>query len=424
MRRYDSYKDSGVEWLGEVPSHWSLKKSKFLWKEIDDRSIHGNEELLSVSQYSGIVPRADDSRSESLEDYKKCYPDDLVVNIMLAWMGGLGITKHTGIVSPAYCVYRQKENHNSKFLGYLYRTPLYLAEFARRSKGVVPSRWRMYTEDFGQVITLLPPREEQDRIVAFLDEKTAEIDAAIVKKERLIELLNEQKLILFDSILYGFRESKHLTQTGDIFIPELGRDVSLMKLGHVCNRISDGPHFSPPYVNEDNGYPFLSAGNIRPDQFLLEDIKYVSEKHFKEFCKRITPEVGDVLYTKGGTTGVAKAVDISFQFQVWVHIAVLKLRREIICPFYLAYVLNSSKCYEQSQLFTRGATNKDLGLTRMKNIVFPFVNMGRQRQVVSELDLIRSDYKQAVDVIKKEISFLGIFKDGLIADVVMGKLKP
>ena len=150
MQRYDNYKDSGVEWLGEVPSNRLLKKSKYIWKEINDRSIHGDEELLSVSQYSGIVPRADESRSESLDDYKKCYQNDLVVNIMLAWMGGLGITKYAGIVSPAYCVYRQIESHNPKFLGYLYRTPAYLAEFARRSKGIVPSRWRMYTADFTQ----------------------------------------------------------------------------------------------------------------------------------------------------------------------------------------------------------------------------------------------------------------------------------
>lgn len=152
MLRYESYKPSVTEWLGNIPSHWTEKKSKFLWREKEDRSLLGNEELLSVSQYSGIVPRAEDSRSESLEDYKKCQPDDLVINIMLAWMGGLGVSNHVGIVSPAYCVYRQLEKHNPQYLGYLYRTPLYLAEFARRSKGIVPSRWRMYTEDFGRVL--------------------------------------------------------------------------------------------------------------------------------------------------------------------------------------------------------------------------------------------------------------------------------
>src|SRR5574343_528073 len=133
MQSYESNKPSGMDWLGDIPSHWRLKKSKFLWREKEDRSLLGDEELLSVSQFSGVVPRAEISRSESLEDYKQCKPNDLVINIMLAWMSGLGVSKDAGIVSPAYCVYRQLEDHNPWYFDYLYRTPLYLAEFARRS---------------------------------------------------------------------------------------------------------------------------------------------------------------------------------------------------------------------------------------------------------------------------------------------------
>ncbi|MDC7700301.1 restriction endonuclease subunit S [Vogesella indigofera] len=219
MLCYESYKPSGLDWLGDIPSHWGLKKSKFLWREKEDRSLLGTEELLSVSQYSGVVPRAEDSRSESLEDYKRCKPNDLVINIMLAWMSGLGVSKYSGIVSPAYCVYRQLEDHNPWYFDYLYRTPLYLAEFARRSKGIVPSRWRMYTEDFGQILSLLPPREEQDRIVAFLDQKTDEIDAAIAKKERLIELLQEQKNIrIHKAVLRGLNPKVPLRDSGVTWI--------------------------------------------------------------------------------------------------------------------------------------------------------------------------------------------------------------
>ena len=82
-----------------------MHKSKNLWREIEERSEFGNEQLLAVSQYSGITPREEDSRSESLVAYKKCQPNDLVINIMLAWLGGLGVTKQDGIVSPAYCVF-------------------------------------------------------------------------------------------------------------------------------------------------------------------------------------------------------------------------------------------------------------------------------------------------------------------------------
>lgn len=87
LNKYDDYRDSGQYWLGMIPAHWILKKTKFLWRELEDRSITGEEQLLSVSQYNGVIPKEDDSRSGSLVDYKKCSKHDLVVNIMLAWMG-------------------------------------------------------------------------------------------------------------------------------------------------------------------------------------------------------------------------------------------------------------------------------------------------------------------------------------------------
>src|SRR5690606_281708 len=101
---------------------------------------------------------------------------------------------------------------------------------------------------------------------------------------------------------------------------------------------------------------------------------------------RFTPEIGDVLYTKGGTTGVARAVDLSFRFQVWVHIAVLKVKRNRVVPEYLAILLNSPRAYEQAQLFTRGATNQDLGLSRMKGIWFALPPLPEQKAVLSALE--------------------------------------
>ena len=115
---------------------------------------------------------------------------------------------------------------------------------------------------------------------------------------------------------------------------------------------------------------FLSARNIKVDGWSLDDAKYISEDDYVDFSKRIIPEVGDILYTKGGTTGIARVVDLDEKFQVWVHVAVLKIKREISNPQFVAYSLNSAGCYEQAQLFTRGATNNDLGLTRLIKIWF------------------------------------------------------
>ena len=113
MEKYQSYKPSGVEWIGDIPFNWEVRRIKFLFKSIVEKSIDGSEELLSVSEKKGIIPRRelrdeneDLSRSESLEGYLKVKKDDLVNNIMLMWKRGLGFSNYNGIVSPSYSVFR------------------------------------------------------------------------------------------------------------------------------------------------------------------------------------------------------------------------------------------------------------------------------------------------------------------------------
>ncbi|MBK6712751.1 MAG: restriction endonuclease subunit S [Chloroflexi bacterium] len=204
MKPYPAYKDSGFKWLGEIPSHWEAQRVKYLFQEVDERSKDGEETLLSVSQYTGVTVRNSDNHSresESLEGYKVCRPDDFVSNIMLAWMGAFGVTSHHGIVSPAYCVYRLKGDHNPKYFDYLFHTPRYLAEFARNSTGIISSRWRFYTDDFFRIFSILPPREEQDAIVDFIERETAGINQFLANKRQLITLLEEQKQVVINTAM-------------------------------------------------------------------------------------------------------------------------------------------------------------------------------------------------------------------------------
>ena len=124
LNPYPAYKDSGVGWLEDVPEHWEVRRLKYLFQERDSRSADGHEQLLRVSQYTGVTQRkgvdgndAPDIRAESLVGYKSVEPDDLVVNIMLAWNGSLGVSQFRGITSPAYCVYRFRANTHPWVMG-------------------------------------------------------------------------------------------------------------------------------------------------------------------------------------------------------------------------------------------------------------------------------------------------------------------
>ena len=255
MERYSEYKDSGAQWLGKIPKHWDVIKAKYLWNEVFSFSENGSENLLSVSQYDGVTQAKNESRSESLKGYKKVAKDNLVINIMLAWMGGLGVSEYNGIVSPAYCVYRLKKAANPKFMHYLYKTPMYLAEFARHSTGVIPSRWRMYTDDFGQVLTLIPPIDEQDKIVSYLDKVTSKIDEAIAQQQKMIDLLNERKqIIINNAVTKGLNPDAPMKDSGIDWIGEIPEHWEQKRLRFLCN-IKTGD--KDTIDREDNGkYPF------------------------------------------------------------------------------------------------------------------------------------------------------------------------
>jgi type I restriction enzyme S subunit len=166
-------------------------------------------------------------------------------------------------------------------------------------------------------------------------------------------------------------------------LPRLPEGWTWVSVGQVSWSIKDGPHYSPKYAEE--GVPFITGGQVRPSGVDFEAAKFISSALHSELTKRCKPERGDILYTKGGTTGIARVNTYEIDFSVWVHVAVLKLVGSIV-PFYLQHALNSPFCYGQSQRFTHGVGNQDLGLTRMVNIVFGLPPISEQRRIVEEID--------------------------------------
>lgn len=201
-------KPSGVEWIGEIPKHWKVRRNKWVFNEKDDRSATGKEELLTVSHITGVSPRAEKNvgmfLAQTLEGYKHCSVGNLVINTMWAWMGALGISAFDGIVSPSYNVYELKSSeYLPRYYDYLYRTPNHVNEIVRWSKGIWTSRWRLYPDAFFSMFTIIPPFREQTEIANFLDQKTRQIDELIAAEQRKIELLKEYRQSLISEAVTG-----------------------------------------------------------------------------------------------------------------------------------------------------------------------------------------------------------------------------
>lgn len=211
-------KPSGIPWLGDIPEHWEVLRGKYLFREVDERSTSGNEELLSVSHITGVTPRSQKNitmfKAQSYVGHKLCRPGDLVVNTMWAWMAALGVSSLTGLVSPAYAVYRPRhpERLAGMYIDGLLRTKPYVSNIICNSTGVRASRLRLYPEEFFRLQIVLPPPTEQTRIVESISVETAQLKTTITNTEREIVLLCEYRTRLTADVVTGKLDVREAAQ--------------------------------------------------------------------------------------------------------------------------------------------------------------------------------------------------------------------
>jgi len=263
---YPEYKDSGVEWIGSIPRHWAVGRFKHLLRERDARSDDGAETLLSVSAYTGVTPRSDiiDSdehltRAESLVGYKIVQPDDLVINIMLAWNRGLGVSNYHGIVSPAYAVFQPLGALLPTYAHYALRSDEYIKYFKAYSTGVIDSRLRIYPEVFLGLKCALPPIPDQSAIAAFLDQETGKIDALVAEQERLIALLKEKRqAVISQAVTKGLNPNAPMKDSGIEWLGQVPAHWTITKTSYLF-KSAMGQTILAEELVEDGEWPVFSA---------------------------------------------------------------------------------------------------------------------------------------------------------------------
>jgi len=261
---------------------------------------------------------------------------------------------------------RSKPDVCPNYLAHFFKTPEYWSQITMNARGA--AQLGVNATVLKSLSVPLLPIAEQKRIAAILD-KAEELRG--LRRKALGEL---------DAIV----QSIFLEMFGDPAKNPKG--WTNLKLGDVIHSAKDGPHVSPSYV--ENGIPFLSARHIRRGEVLWTDLKFISVEDALIYWRRGKPERGDILYTKGGTTGIAKAIDFDNEIAFWVHIALLKPNRSKVEPLWLENMLNSKYCYQQSQRFTHGIANHDLGLNRMVNIELYLPPLTLQQQFARRVEAI------------------------------------
>lgn len=208
-------KDSGIAWIGEVPKHWGTIRIGNAFSIRNERNYLPMEQVQLLSLYSGkgVFPTGEEgttnrgNHAQTVADYKIVKKNDIVVNIILAWMGSLGISNYNGVVSPAYDVYiPNEEKVVPHYYHYVFRTSGIANECYRYGRGIMMMRWRTYSSEFKRIHVPFPPLEEQQQIADFLDSKCSEIDAIIADKKRQRGILAEYKKSLIYEYVTGKKE--------------------------------------------------------------------------------------------------------------------------------------------------------------------------------------------------------------------------
>lgn len=206
-------KDSGIDWIGQVPCDWNLQRIKTLFDLRTELNFKPLEEVNLISLYTdkGVVQHVDlekttGNKAMNADGYKVVYENDIVVNIILCWMGAIGRSAYNGVTSPAYDVYCPKNGAESRFYHYYFRTAGFNGECFTRGRGIMLMRWRTYSDQFRDIRVVVPPLSEQKEIVKFLDSKCAAIDTLISKKQQFIAELTAYKKSLIYEYVTGKKE--------------------------------------------------------------------------------------------------------------------------------------------------------------------------------------------------------------------------
>ena len=425
MERYDSYKDSGVEWIGKIPSHWNKKRFSYSFsvqkgkipKILSDENNSDSFPYLSMGVLRGEEPKEFSNEN------------DLVVvkegDIGLLWDGSNSgeIVKinQTGILSSTVSHLSIKDkNLNNEFSYYLLK--FYENDFKNNTVGMgIP---HVDGDHVKESKVLIPPLSEQQQIVSFLDTKISHIDSLTDKTQRKIELLKEKRTSLINEVVSkGLNPNVEMKNSGVEWIGEIPSHWEMKKVSYLSKEMISGP-FGSSLKKEfytKSGYKIYGQEQVIKDDFSYGNY-YISEEKFNEL-KRCEIKSGDILISCVGTFGKISMVPNEFEKGI-INPRLLKVSpNDSILSKYFLKLLRSEISFIQFESLSRGGTMGVINLDILRQLKFPLPTISEQQQIISYLDEQTQLIDKTISIEEKRIELLKEYRRSLISEVVTGKLK-
>ena len=430
MRRYPEYKESHADWIGEIPAHWEMINTKYLFRLVTEPAPKNNDyELLSIYTDIGVKPRKEleerGNRATTTDGYWLVKQDDFIVNKLLAWMGAIGLSDYDGVTSPAYDILRKIRPLNERFYEYLFRCGLYFIEFKKWSKGIMEVRLRLYFDQFGQIPLVFPMVDEQDKIVNFLDRKTGQIDELIRIKERRIELLHEQRTVLINqAVTKGLDPNVELKSSGVEWIGEIPKHWRIKRLKYISRIVASyvDKHINPDEIQVN----LCNYTDVYYNEKIDPSIDFMRGSCNQDEYERSLIKKGDIIITKDSESADDIGIPTFIQKELTnvvcgYHLSIIRPLNEIDGEFLFRFI-QSNRTGRYFEVNATGITRFSLGKSIIENLSTLLPPLSEQKEIANFLDRKTQQIDELISAERRKIELLKEYRQSLISEVVTGKI--
>ena len=425
LERYSAYRDSGVEWLGEIPEEWEITRLGTKFIERKEKVSDKDYQPLSVTK-NGIVPQLESAAKSNDGDNRKLVKKgDFVINSRSDRKGSSGISPLDGSVSLIN-IALEPQNINPNFCNYLLKSNGFIEEYYRNGRGIVADLWTTRFWDMKSIMLGIPPKQEQQKIASFLDKKTKQLDQAIEQKEQLIELLKERRQILInDAVTKGLDRTIAMKDSGVEWIGEIPEHWEVKKLKYFVD-IKGGFAFDSNAFT-DKGIQIIKIANTYMNKLSLDRQPTFAKKVYLDTHSDWVVSKGDILMSLTGTMGKKDygfAILLEDEKKYLLNQRVAKLNaKNDMSSNYLLNMLHSDLYLNQLYSLPSGTKQANLSNGNVVNILMPIPPIYERESIVNHIEKNNQKINKAINLQQQQIKKLKEYKTTLIDSVVTGKVK-
>ena len=419
--RYPKYKDSGVEWLGQVPEHWTTRRLGYYFNERREKVSDRDYPALSVTK-NGIVPQLETAaKTDDGDNRKRVGAGDFVINSRSDRKGSAGVAAVEGSVSLISTVLSPRSDVLPAFVHHLLRSVPFQEEFYRYGKGIVADLWSTNYGEMRNILLALPPRPEQAAIAAFLDRETAKIDALIAEQQRLIELLQEKRqAVISHAVTKGLNPDAPMKDSGIEWLGEVPEHWDVKMLKYLSPQVTVGIVVEPSkhYVTE--GVPALRSLNVTGDGVVMENVVFISPEA-NELHRKSRLHAGDIVAVRSGQPGTCAIIPPDLDGCNCVDLIIIR-KPEACTSQFLRWYLSSDFAKVQFGSGAEGAIQQHFNVSTASRLLVAVPPLSEQDAIVAFVD----DATHTLDTLRDEaqlaVSLLQERRSALISAAVTGQI--